>query len=77
MVYSVAAKDERSLAQAIGVNAFFVKDYLQAAQRFSFTGIEKVILLLHQYNLRSIGVDDAGTEDYLLLKEMVVKMITD
>jgi DNA polymerase-3 subunit delta len=30
---------------------------------------------LHEYNLRSIGINDGGTEDSSLLKEMVVKMI--
>jgi DNA polymerase-3 subunit delta len=39
--------------------------------------IEKNILLLQQYNLRSLGVNDAGTEDGQLLKEMLVKMIQD
>ena len=77
MVYGVPSRDEKTIAAAIGVHAFFVKDYLQAAQRYSAQGIEKIILLLHQYNLKSIGIDDAGTEDALLLKEMVVKMMTD
>jgi DNA polymerase III subunit delta len=75
MIYSVPTRDDRSVATAIGVNSFFVKDYLQTATRFSSQEIEKVILLLHQYNLRGIGVNDAGTSDAMLLKEMVVKMI--
>lgn len=75
MVYSVQARDERSVATAIGVNNFFVKDYIQTAIRFSQQEIEKVLLLLYEYNLRNIGINDAGTEDADLLKEMVVKMI--
>jgi DNA polymerase-3 subunit delta len=75
IIYSVPARDERSVAAAIGVNGFFVKDYLQTATRFSAHEVEKLILLLHQYNLRAIGINDAGTTDALLLKEMVVKMI--
>ncbi len=75
MVYSVPARDEKSVAAAIGVHAFFVKDYVQTAMKFSHHEIEKVLLLLHEYNLRNIGVNDAGTEDADLLKEMVVKMI--
>jgi DNA polymerase III subunit delta len=75
MVYSVPARDEKSVGAAIGVHAFFVKDYMQTAMKFSHHEIEKVLLLLHEYNLRNIGVNDAGTEDADLLKEMVVKMI--
>lgn len=76
MIFSVPAKDDKSVAAAIGVSPFFVKDYLQAARNFSPASIEKLLLLLHEYNLKSLGVGDAGTEDMLLLKEMVVKMIT-
>jgi len=32
-------------------------------------------LLLHHYNLKGVGVGDAGTSDASLMKEMVVKMI--
>ena len=35
MVYSVPANDEKSVAAAIGVHAFFAKDYLQAARRYN------------------------------------------
>ncbi len=75
MIYSVPSKDEKSIAAAIGVNAFFVRDYLRTATKFSSQEIEKLLLLLHQYNLKAIGVNNAGSSDAMLLKEMVVKMI--
>lgn len=75
MLFGSNTSDEKSLAVTIGVNPFFIKDYLKAAKLYSYPGIEKALLLMHQYNLRSIGVGDTGTEDASLLKEMVVKMI--
>jgi DNA polymerase-3 subunit delta len=57
------------------VNTYFVRDYLQTAMKYSMPEIEKVLLLLHQYNLKGIGVNDAGSSDAMLLKEMAVKMI--
>ena len=63
------------MATAIGVHAFFVKEYLQTATRFSNDEVEKLILLLHQYNLKGLGIDDPGNSDAMLMKEMVVKMI--
>lgn len=75
VVYTVPSKDERTVAAALGVNAYFVKDYVSTATRFSFPEIEKILLLLYEYNLRNIGINDAGTDDAELLKEMVVKMI--
>jgi DNA polymerase-3 subunit delta len=75
MIYGVQSRDEKTVAQAIGVHPFFIKDYLKATQVYTYAGIEKVLLLLHAYNLKSIGVNNTGTSDGSLLKEMVVKMI--
>jgi DNA polymerase III subunit delta len=75
MIYSIAARDEKTVASSIGVNPYFVRDYLQTAMKFSNHEVEKILLLLHQYNLRGIGINDAGSDDAMLLKEMVVKMI--
>ena len=75
MLYSLPNITEQFAAAALGVNPFFVKEYIATARRYDYEGIEKVLLLLHQYNLRSIGVHDAGTSDAGLLKELAVKMI--
>jgi DNA polymerase-3 subunit delta len=75
MVLGAGSSDEKSIGASIGVNPFFVKQYMQAARVYEYAGIERALLLLHQYNLKSIGVNDAGTEDASLLKEMVCKMI--
>ncbi len=75
MVFGAGSHDEKTVAAAIGVTPYFVKDYMQAANLHSFAGVEKILLLLHQYNLKSVGVGSSGTPDASLLKEMVVKMI--
>ena len=74
MVFGAGTQDEKGIAIAIGVSPFFVKDYLQAAKEYDYQGIERILLLLHQYNLKSIGINNAGTEEGSLLKEMVCKM---
>jgi DNA polymerase-3 subunit delta len=76
MVFGAGSNDEKMIASALGVNPFFVKDYLAAAKNYGERGVERTLLLLHQYNLRSIGVHDAGTEDADLMKELVVKMMS-
>lgn len=53
-----------------------MKDYLQAAKLYSYPGVEKALLLLHNYNLKSVGVGSIGTDDASLLKEMVVKIMS-
>jgi DNA polymerase-3 subunit delta len=44
---------------------------------YGYPGMEKLILLLHQYNLKGVGVGDTGTSGASLMKEMVVKMMID
>ncbi len=67
--------NSQNAASILGVQPFFVKEYLSAASKFDFESVEKVLLLLHQYNLRSIGVHNGGATDAGLLKEMVVKIM--
>lgn len=75
MVFGAGTFDEKTVAGIIGVNAFFVKDYVQAAKVYDFQGTERILLLLHRYNLKSIGISSPGTSDASLLKEMVYKIM--
>ena len=76
MIFGAGTNDEKTIATSIGVNPYFMKDYMQAARLYSYPGVVKVLLLLHQYNLKSIGVGSTATEDASLMKEMVVKMLS-
>lgn len=75
MIFGAGSSDEKAIATAIGVSPFFVKDYVQASRLYDYAGIERILLLLHQYNLKSIGINAAPTEDASLLKEMVYKIV--
>jgi DNA polymerase III subunit delta len=75
MIFGQSAKDDKTVAANIGVNAWFVKDYMLVARNYGYNGVERALLLLHHYNLRSVGVNDTGSSDASLLKEMVVKMV--
>ncbi len=44
-------------------------------KNYGYTGVEKLLLLLHHYNLRSIGIGDSGSSGPMLMKEMVAKMV--
>jgi len=74
MVFGVSGGEE-AIAKQIGVNPYFVKSYLQASKTYGFSGIEKILLLLHSYNLKGIGINAARVEDAELLKEMVAKIM--
>ena len=75
MIFGQPARDDKGVAAAIGVNPYFVKDYLAAVRNYNYEGIEQGLLLLHAYNLKSVGVGSVGAEDASLLKELVVKIM--
>ena len=67
--------NRKALAAAAAIPPYFIKDYMSAAQRYGLKGVTRILLLLHHYNLKSVGIDVADTPDASLLKEMVVKMM--
>ena len=75
MIFGQSARDEKTIATNIGVNPYFMKDYLVVKKNYGFEGVENALLLLHAYNLRSVGVNDIGTSDASLLKELVIKLV--
>jgi DNA polymerase III subunit delta len=75
MICGQSGKDEKLIASNIGVNPYFVKDYLLAAKNYGYDGVENALLLLHSYNLKSVGVNDIGSSDASLMKELVVKLL--
>lgn len=77
LIYSQPSNNDKSLSASLGVTEWKIKEYKEAANRYSNQSIEKNLLLLHKYNLKSIGINDAGTTDGMLLKEMIVKIFQD
>lgn len=76
MIFGAGTNDEKTIATAIGVPPYFMKEYMQAARLYTYPGVERALLLLHSYNLKSIGVGSTSTEDASLMKEMIVKMMS-
>jgi DNA polymerase-3 subunit delta len=69
------SRDEKLISSLIGVNFYFARDYVNALQLFSLIEIEKNLLLLHHYNLKSIGINRTDIDDAELMKELAVKII--
>lgn len=75
MLFGQSGKDEKTMAANTGINPYFLKDYTMAARNYGYAGIESALILLHDYNLKSIGVNSPAVEDASLMKEMVAKMM--
>ena len=74
-VFGMADKSEAALRPHFYNNPVAVRNALDTIQRYGYDGIERIILLLHHYNLKGVGIGDTGTTDASLMKEMVVKMV--
>lgn len=74
-VFGMADKSEAALKPHFYFNSNAVKNALECVRNYGYDGIERILLLLHHYNLKGVGVGDTGTSDASLMKEMVVKMI--
>jgi len=72
MTFSLSGGDD-TIARLIGVSPYYIKDYLKASKAYGFSRTEQMLLLLHHYNLKSIGVNAAPTQNADLMKELVVK----
>ena len=74
-VFGMNDRSEAALRPHFYNNSVAVKNTLETIDKYGYEGIERILLLLHQYNLKGVGVGDTGTPDASLLKEMVVKML--
>jgi DNA polymerase-3 subunit delta len=74
-IFGMQNKSEQALMPLFYGNFVAAKQALRTSSEYGQQGLEKTLLLLHHYNLRSIGINDSGTEDADLLKEMVVKIM--
>ena len=68
-------KKTRSVATALGVNAYFVPDYEQASRRYPRKKVTEIISLLREYDLKSKGFGDVTTEEGDLMKELIFKIL--
>src|SRR5690606_1474541 len=71
---SVASKTGGNIESETGIRGFLLSDYYETAKRYSTEQLEKVIILLNNFNLRSLGVNDPGSPQGSLMKELVMKI---
>lgn len=76
-VYGMNDKTDAALKPLFYFNPNSLKQARDMLKNYDYPATEKLLLLLHQYNLKGVGVGDSGTSGASLMKEMVVKMMID
>ena len=74
-IFGMADKSENAVKHLFYNNPYAAKEALATAKIYGYEGVEKALLLLHDYNLKSIGINSMNVSDGSLLKEMVVKIL--
>jgi DNA polymerase-3 subunit delta len=73
--HSLKDKSNNSVARALGVNPFFVPDYITAGKNYSMRKVSQVIALLRDADVKSKGVGANALPAGDILKELLFKII--
>lgn len=68
-------KSERSVASALRIHPFFVKDYQGAVRYYSARKTVEIIGNLREFDLKSKGLNNSSTSDGELLRELVYRIL--
>jgi len=68
-------KSKESVAATLGINKFFVGEYITVARNYNIRKTVQVIEVLSEYDLKSKGVGYVGGNADSLLKEMIFKIL--
>ena len=74
-VYGMNDKSDAAMKAVFYFNPVALSQAKDTMKNYGYDGVERIILLLHHYDLKSKGVGDSGTSGAMLMKEMVVKMM--
>jgi DNA polymerase III subunit delta len=74
-VFQMPDKTEKALRPMFYNNPYAARQALETVLNYSYSGVEQTLMLLHEYNLKSVGVNSIGISDASLMKELAVKII--
>ena len=73
--HALGDKSQSSVAKALKINPFFVKEYQAAGKNYPMRKVSQVVGLLREADLKSKGVGAANLPQSDLLKELLFKMM--
>jgi DNA polymerase III subunit delta len=74
--HALENKSDRSVAaQKLGVNPYFLNDYIDAARNYNLDKAIQIISMMREYDLRSKGGRGGSTDNGNLLRELTFKIL--
>ena len=74
-LHTTQDKSQGNLASVLGVNPFFVKDYLTAARNYPPATCIRCISILREFDLKSKGYESGDVSEKDLYREMIFKLM--
>jgi DNA polymerase-3 subunit delta len=74
-IYQMPDKSEKALKPLFSFNSHLVDQVLETIKNYSFSQVEQIIILLHDSNLKSIGINSPNLSSGSLMKELSYKII--
>jgi len=75
IVNSLNNRIPKNVASVIGVNPYYVNEYIVAANNYRGNKCPQIISYLREYDAYSKGIDSPSTDDAELLRELVFKIL--
>jgi|SRR5690242_873561 len=75
-IYQLHDKSEKAIKPIFNFNPAVVEQVMKTIRNYSFSEMEQVILLLHDVNLKSIGIGNPSISAGALLKELAFKIMS-
>lgn len=73
--HSMENKSPSNVSSILGVNPYFVKDYINASLNYSMKDISKIISLIKDFDLKSKGLGVSNTSNNDLLRQLLIQII--
>ena len=74
-LHYIKDKSKNNVASVLGVNPFFVQDYMNASRNFNIRKTVAAISLIREYDMKSKGYNNVSTTHGDLLKELIFKIL--
>ena len=74
-IHALPDKSQRSVAVALSINPFFVKEYMKAFRNYSYGKLFRIVGYLRHYDMKSKGWETTGMADGEIYKELIFKIL--
>ena len=74
-LHCINNKSESNISKVLGINPYFVNEYVNASKKYSMKNISKIISLINEFDLKSKGVGVPKISNNDLLRQLITQII--